>query len=43
MADSEPLPDTPNNTMANRSKNRRLEIFIVPGPILISEAKTKKI
>lgn len=43
MADSEPLLDTPNNTMANRSKNRRLEIFIVPGPILISEAKTKKI
>lgn len=43
MADSEPLSDTPNNTMANRSKNRRLEIFIVPGPILISEAKTKKI
>ncbi len=43
MADSEPLPDTPNHTMANRSKNRRLEIFIVPGPILISEAKTKKI
>lgn len=43
MADSEPLLDTPNNTMANRSKNRRLEIFMVPGPILISEAKTKKI
>lgn len=43
MAGSEPLPHTPNNTMANRNKNRRLEIFIVPGPILISEAKTKRI
>ena len=42
MADSEPLPDKPNNTSANRRANRRLEIFIVPGPMLIVEAKSKK-
>lgn len=42
MADSEPLPDTPNTTRANRRANRRLEIFIIPGPMLIVEAKSKK-
>lgn len=43
MADSEPVKDTPNTSYANRRTNRRLEIYIVPGPMLIMEAKTKKI
>ncbi len=43
MADSEPVKDTPNTSYANRRKNRRLEIFIVPGPVLIMDAKSKKL
>jgi outer membrane protein OmpA-like peptidoglycan-associated protein len=43
MADSEPLKDTPNTSMANRRANRRLEIYVVPGPLLIVEAKSKKL
>lgn len=43
MADSEPVKDTPNTSYANRRTNRRLEIYIVPGPMLIMEAKAKKI
>ena len=43
MADSDPLRDTPNTTSAGRKANRRLEIFIVPGPMLIMDAKSKKI
>lgn len=43
MADSEPLKDTPNTSYANRHANRRLEIYIVPGPMLIMEAKSKKL
>ena len=43
MADSEPVKDTPNTTRKGRRTNRRLEIYIVPGPILIAEAKTKKL
>lgn len=42
MADSEPLPDTPNTSISNRARNRRLEIYIVPGPGLITEAKSKR-
>lgn len=43
MADSDPLRNTPNTTADGRRANRRLEIFIVPGPILIMDAKSKKI
>lgn len=43
MSDSEPLKDTPNTSYANRRANRRLEIYIVPGPMLIMEAKSKKL
>ncbi len=42
MADSEPLPNTPNTSIKNRARNRRLEIYIVPGPGLITEAKGKR-
>lgn len=42
MADSEPVKDTPNNSMTNRRTNRRLEIYIVPGPTFIS-AVTKSV
>ncbi len=38
---SEPL--FPNNTMENRSANRRLEIFIVPDDLLIEMAKSNKL
>lgn len=43
MADSEPVKDTPNTSYVNRNKNRRLEIFIIPGPLLIMDAKSKKL
>lgn len=37
IAGAEPLEE--NNTRAHRSANRRLEIYILPGDALISEAK----
>lgn len=37
MADDEPL--RPNTTRANREKNRRLEIYIVPGTALLERLK----
>lgn len=40
MADQQPLAD--NDSYANRVLNRRLEIFIVPGPQLITETKGRK-
>ena len=43
MADSDPLKDNPNTSRKGRHANRRLEIFIVPGPILILDAKNKKL
>jgi len=39
---SNELPLTDNNTRINRSLNRRLEIFIVPGPQFISNLKSHK-
>lgn len=39
MADKEPLAE--NDTRTHRSLNRRLEIFIVPGPQLITDLKRK--
>lgn len=42
-----PLADTaqllPNNSRRNRAENRRLEVYILPGDMLITEAKTKKL
>jgi outer membrane protein OmpA-like peptidoglycan-associated protein len=43
MADSDPLPHQSNETSSGRKANRRLEIYIVPGPILIMEAKSKNV
>lgn len=40
MADREPIVD--NNSKTNRALNRRLEIFIVPGPELINNLKSKR-
>lgn len=41
MADTQPL--VPNNSIHNRIDNRRLEIYLIPGDMLIVEAKSKKI
>ena len=38
MGASDPLPDTPNNSVDNREKNRRLEIYLVPGKQMIKKA-----
>lgn len=40
MADSEPLEN--NDTRTHRAMNRRLEVFIVPGPQLITDLKNRK-
>lgn len=40
LGPSEPL--NPNTSLSGRASNRRLEIFIVPGPALISDAKGTK-
>lgn len=39
MADTQPL--APNNSRHRRADNRRLEIYLIPGNMLITEAKTK--
>lgn len=39
MADAEPVAGVSNATADGRRQNRRLEIYIVPGPMLIVEAK----
>lgn len=41
MGPSEPL--APNDSRQRRYDNRRLEIYIVPGPVLIAESKTKRV
>lgn len=41
MGPSEPL--APNDSRQRRDDNRRLEIYIVPGPVLIAEAKSKRV
>lgn len=41
LADSMPL--VPNNSMDNRQKNRRLEIYLVPGTRLVEQAKKGRI
>ncbi len=40
MGPSEPL--APNDSRRRRDANRRLEIYIVPGPVLIAESKSKR-
>lgn len=40
MTDSQPLVN--NNTRSNRAMNRRLEVYIVPGPELLNNLKGKK-
>lgn len=37
MGDTDPV--APNNTMAGRRANRRLEIFFIPGPEMITRAR----
>jgi len=41
FADDAPL--VPNNSMDNRAKNRRLEIYLMPGEKMLEEAKKGKI
>ncbi len=41
LGPAEPLK--PNTSIANRDGNRRVEIFIVPGPTLIAEAKARRL
>ena len=40
MTDTQPLVN--NNTRSNRAMNRRLEVYIVPGPELLNNLKGKK-
>lgn len=41
FSDDAPLME--NNTMANREKNRRLEIYLMPGKKMVQQAKTGRI
>lgn len=43
LSDARPLKDTPNNSMENRAKNRRLEIYLVPGEKMLEQAKKGRI
>lgn len=43
LSDSQPLKECPNNNMENRAKNRRLEIYLVPGEKMVEEAKHGRI
>lgn len=40
LSDIQPL--SPNNSFKNRAKNRRLEIYIAPGPTFLNDFKPKK-
>lgn len=40
---SEPLFGTKNNTVKNRTKNRRLEIYLIPGEEMLRQAKLGRI
>lgn len=40
---SDEMPLKPNNTMENRDKNRRLEIYLVPGKKMVEQAQKGKI
>lgn len=41
MADDMPL--VPNTSMENRARNRRLEIYLMPGTLMVEQAKKGKI
>lgn len=43
MSDDQPLNGCPNNNMDNRAKNRRLEIYLVPGEKMVEQAKHGRI
>lgn len=36
-------PICPNNSMANRQKNRRIEIYLIPNESMINKAKSNKL
>lgn len=38
MGGDDPLRNTPNNSLVNREKNRRLEIYLVPGKAMIRKS-----
>lgn len=38
MGSNDPLHGTPNNSLINREKNRRLEIYLVPGKAMIRKS-----
>ena len=40
---SEPLFGTKNNTVKNRAKNRRIEIYLIPGEEMLRQAKLGRI
>lgn len=40
---SDDMPLVENNSMANRDKNRRLEVYLVPGKKMLEQAKKGKI
>ena len=40
---SDDMPLRPNDSMDNRDKNRRLEIYLVPGQVMLEQAKKGKI
>lgn len=40
---SEPLPGISNNSAENRAKNRRLEVYLIPGTKMLGQAKTGRI
>lgn len=40
---NEPLPNNNNQSMEDRAKNRRLEIYLVPGKLMLESAKNGRI
>lgn len=40
---SDDMPLVPNNSMENRARNRRLEVYLVPGKKMLDQAKKRKI
>ncbi len=40
---SSPLPKVPNDTMENRARNRRLEIYLIPGKTMLDQANHGRI
>lgn len=40
---TDPLPGVSNNTMENRARNRRLEVYLIPGRLMLEAAKKGRI